>query len=138
MLSDCAAKVFVFDEDPAESASAALALLQKAPRCFRIDEALRGECWRSLSARFPTTAPERPLAGDKLIYTSGTTGLPRAVRRPLSGLSLEQIGKLAAVAGGRGGGKPHMAQAGIPDGGRLPDALAALERVLRDHLSRAS
>jgi hypothetical protein len=31
-----------------------------------------------------------------------------------------------------------MAQAGIPDGGRLPDALAALERVLRDHLSRVS
>jgi alanyl-tRNA synthetase len=50
----------------------------------------------------------------------------------------EVVRELAAVAGGRGGGKPHMAQAGIPDGGRLPDALAALERVLRDHLSRAS
>jgi hypothetical protein len=31
-----------------------------------------------------------------------------------------------------------MAQAGIPDGDRLPDALAALERVLRNHLSRVS
>jgi alanyl-tRNA synthetase len=50
----------------------------------------------------------------------------------------EVVRELAAVAGGRGGGKPHMAQAGIPDGGRLPDALAALERVLRDHLSRVS
>jgi alanyl-tRNA synthetase len=50
----------------------------------------------------------------------------------------EVVRELAAVAGGRGGGKPHMAQAGIPDGGRLPDALAALDRVLRDHLSRAS
>jgi alanyl-tRNA synthetase len=46
------------------------------------------------------------------------------------------VRELAAVAGGRGGGKPHMAQAGIPDGGRLPDALAALERVLRDQLAR--
>jgi alanyl-tRNA synthetase len=50
----------------------------------------------------------------------------------------EVVRELAAVAGGRGGGKPHMAQAGIPDGGRLPDALAALERVLRDQLARVS
>ena len=50
----------------------------------------------------------------------------------------EVVRELAAVAGGRGGGKPHMAQAGIPDGGRLPDALAALERVLRDQLGRVS
>jgi alanyl-tRNA synthetase len=32
---------------------------------------------------------------------------------------------VAALAGGRGGGKPHMAQAGIPDAGRLDAALAA-------------
>ncbi|MCC6773115.1 MAG: alanine--tRNA ligase [Gemmatimonadaceae bacterium] len=38
---------------------------------------------------------------------------------------------LAEVAGGRGGGKPHMAQAGIPDAGRFPDAMAALERTVR-------
>ena len=31
---------------------------------------------------------------------------------------------VAAAAGGRGGGKPHMAQAGIPDGDRLAGALA--------------
>jgi alanyl-tRNA synthetase len=50
----------------------------------------------------------------------------------------EVVRELAALAGGRGGGKPHMAQAGIPDGGRLPDALAALEGVLRAHLTRVS
>jgi alanyl-tRNA synthetase len=50
----------------------------------------------------------------------------------------EVVRELAAVAGGRGGGKPHMAQAGIPDGGRLPEALAALEGVLRAHLTRVS
>jgi alanyl-tRNA synthetase len=48
----------------------------------------------------------------------------------------EVVRELAAVAGGRGGGKPHMAQAGIPDGGKLPEALAALEPVLRAHLAR--
>jgi alanyl-tRNA synthetase len=36
------------------------------------------------------------------------------------------IKDVAAVAGGRGGGKPHMAQAGVPDASRIP---AALERV---------
>jgi alanyl-tRNA synthetase len=36
----------------------------------------------------------------------------------------ELVRALAAVAGGRGGGKPHMAQAGIPDAGRFPDVLA--------------
>jgi alanyl-tRNA synthetase len=41
------------------------------------------------------------------------------------------IKELAQLAGGRGGGKPHMAQAGIPDASRLPDALAALERTVR-------
>jgi alanyl-tRNA synthetase len=41
------------------------------------------------------------------------------------------IRELAQVAGGRGGGKPHMAQAGIPDASRLPDALAALERTVQ-------
>ncbi len=44
------------------------------------------------------------------------------------------IKELAAVAGGRGGGKPHMAQAGVPDAARLPDAFAALERTVRSLL----
>lgn len=42
---------------------------------------------------------------------------------------------LAGIAGGRGGGKPHMAQAGIPDADKLPDALAAVPGVVRTHLS---
>ena len=70
-----------------------------------------------------------PLAG-MVVVTDGARD--RGVRADVV------VRELAAVAGGRGGGKPHMAQAGIPDGGRLPDALAALERVLRDHVSRAS
>jgi alanyl-tRNA synthetase len=44
---------------------------------------------------------------------------------------------LATAAGGRGGGKPHMAQAGIPDAARLPEALARLEPVVRGLISGA-
>ena len=46
------------------------------------------------------------------------------------------IRDIAAVAGGRGGGKPHMAQAGIPDAAKLSEALAAVPRVVQDHLAR--
>ena len=45
------------------------------------------------------------------------------------------IRDVAAAAGGRGGGKPHMAQAGVSDASRLPDALAAVEGVIRAHLA---
>jgi alanyl-tRNA synthetase len=45
------------------------------------------------------------------------------------------IRDVAAVAGGRGGGKPHMAQAGIPDASKLPDALAAVPGVVQAHLA---
>ncbi|HUX35016.1 MAG TPA: DHHA1 domain-containing protein, partial [Gemmatimonadaceae bacterium] len=44
------------------------------------------------------------------------------VKRGVSAGAL--VKELAALAGGRGGGKPHMAQAGIPDASRLDEALA--------------
>jgi alanyl-tRNA synthetase len=45
------------------------------------------------------------------------------------------IRDVAAVAGGRGGGRPHMAQAGIPEASRIPEALARVEPVVRELLS---
>jgi alanyl-tRNA synthetase len=36
----------------------------------------------------------------------------------------EVVRRVAAAAGGKGGGKPHMAQAGIPDASRLAEALS--------------
>jgi alanyl-tRNA synthetase len=45
------------------------------------------------------------------------------------------IGELAAAAGGKGGGKPHMAQAGIPDAARIPAALDAVVPTVRARLS---
>ncbi|GJG88421.1 alanine--tRNA ligase [Gemmatimonadetes bacterium T265] len=43
----------------------------------------------------------------------------------------EAVRRVAASVGGRGGGKPHMAQAGIPDAGRLSDAIAGAESAVR-------
>ncbi|MDQ3998577.1 MAG: alanine--tRNA ligase [Gemmatimonadota bacterium] len=45
---------------------------------------------------------------------------------------------LAEAAGGRGGGKPHMAQAGIPDAARLPDALKQVPSAVRRMLGASA
>ncbi len=47
------------------------------------------------------------------------------------------VREVAAVAGGRGGGKPHMAQAGVPDAARLEDALAEAPRLVGELVARA-
>jgi alanyl-tRNA synthetase len=44
---------------------------------------------------------------------------------------------VAAVAGGRGGGKPHMAQAGIPDADRIEAALNEAPRLVAALLASA-
>jgi len=41
---------------------------------------------------------------------------------------------VAAIAGGRGGGKPHMAQAGIPDASRFDEAFARAPELVRTAL----
>jgi alanyl-tRNA synthetase len=48
------------------------------------------------------------------------------------------IRDVAAVAGGRGGGKPHMAQAGISDPARIPAALEQVAPTVRRHLQPAA
>jgi alanyl-tRNA synthetase len=42
--------------------------------------------------------------------------------------------ELAAAAGGKGGGKPHMAQAGIPDAKRMAEVVAEAPQMIRKHL----
>jgi len=41
------------------------------------------------------------------------------------------VREVAAIVGGRGGGRPHMAQAGVEDAARLDDALRAGADVVR-------
>jgi len=48
------------------------------------------------------------------------------------------IREIARVAGGRGGGRPHMAQGGIEDPEKVDEALKAGERVLREALGAGS
>ncbi len=48
------------------------------------------------------------------------------------------VREIAAAAGGRGGGKSHMAQAGLPDAGALPRALGAAPQIVRAAINAAS
>ncbi|MGD2069789.1 MAG: alanine--tRNA ligase [Gemmatimonadota bacterium] len=41
------------------------------------------------------------------------------------------VREVAAVTGGRGGGRPHMAQAGLGDPGKMDEALRASESIVR-------
>jgi len=45
--------------------------------------------------------------------------------------------ELAAAAGGKGGGKPHMAQAGIPDAERMASVVAGAADMIRKYLGTA-
>ncbi|HEX6069584.1 MAG TPA: alanine--tRNA ligase [Longimicrobiaceae bacterium] len=45
------------------------------------------------------------------------------------------VREVAATVGGKGGGRPHFAQAGVADPERLPEALAAVEGVVRGLLA---
>ena len=44
--------------------------------------------------------------------------------------------EIASAAGGKGGGKPHMAQAGIPDADRMRSVMAEASEIVRKSLAR--
>ncbi|HEY0529666.1 MAG TPA: alanine--tRNA ligase [Gemmatimonadaceae bacterium] len=48
------------------------------------------------------------------------------------------VRELAAAAGGKGGGKPHMAQAGIPDAERMKSVVADAVEMIRKHLAASA
>ena len=48
------------------------------------------------------------------------------------------VREVAAIVGGKGGGRPHMAQAGVEDPARLDEALTAGLDTVRELLSAAA
>jgi long-chain acyl-CoA synthetase len=97
MLADCEARVFVFESAVSEAALAGMRLMRSTPTAFAVDAATGVNSWPAKFVGCLDTAPDQPIAGDRLAFTSGTTGVPRAVRRPLAGLTLESLGKIAAM-----------------------------------------
>ncbi len=60
---------------------------------------------------------------------------PDLVKRGVSAGAL--IGKLAPLVGGRGGGKPDLAQAGGTEAAKLPDAIAAVQTLVKEAVAGA-
>jgi len=48
------------------------------------------------------------------------------------------VKKIAAIAGGNGGGKPDFAMAGIRDTSKIDDALNAVEGIVKENLEKAN
>jgi alanyl-tRNA synthetase len=48
------------------------------------------------------------------------------------------VREVAALAGGKGGGKPHMAQAGVSQPERVPEALEAVPGIVRPMLAESA
>jgi len=70
--------------------------------------------------------------GKNTMVTVVSDGLPeRGVRAD------NIMRELATAAGGKGGGKPHMAQAGIPDAGLMASVVAGATEIIRKHLAAA-
>jgi alanyl-tRNA synthetase len=46
--------------------------------------------------------------------------------------------EIASAAGGKGGGKPHMAQAGFPDAASMNSAVSGAPEIIRKHLDAAA
>jgi len=47
------------------------------------------------------------------------------------------VREIAALGGGRGGGKPHLAQAGIPNAAKLPEAIEHAPQIVERALTTA-
>jgi alanyl-tRNA synthetase len=70
-------------------------------------------------------------SGDKLTFLAAVTDDLVAEKKLRAD---ELVRAVAKVAGGSGGGKPHLALAGAKDSGRLEDALAEARRLLAEAL----
>jgi alanyl-tRNA synthetase len=70
----------------------------------------------------------------------GSAVLLAALTKDLVGRGLHAgkiVGEMAALVGGRGGGKPEIAQAGGKNPEGLPEALALGRKIIREMLEKA-
>ena len=83
---------------------------------------------------------ERHRHAIRVLFTNGSRpGIHVAVTDDLvaNGVKAGEIaGAIAAVTGGKGGGKPHFASAGVGDPGKLPEARRRTGEIVRGLLER--
>lgn len=93
IVEDCEAKLFVTTVAHAHIVEELGQLTENVAHCYMIDGARDGfASYEEASGAFPAEPVADEASGVDMLYSSGTTGRPKGVKRPLSGLAIDDPG----------------------------------------------
>ena len=99
IIEDCGAKALITSCALRDLAVATVHRLGGCSLRLMVDGAAPGfEAFEDLVDEAPDAPLEEEVRGETMLYSSGTTGRPKGIRRPLSGLPLDQLSPNAALA----------------------------------------
>ncbi len=90
LINDSGSTVLVASAAKAEMAAGMLELIPDCPHRLMFDGAVDGyESYEDAIAAMPAEQLAEQPRGDAMLYSSGTTGHPKGIKRPLSGLTVD-------------------------------------------------
>ena len=90
LVNDSGSTVLITTAAKADTATAMLDLIPDCPHRLMMDGAVDGfEAYEAVVGAMPTEPLAEQPVGDCMLYSSGTTGRPKGIKRPLSGLMID-------------------------------------------------
>ncbi len=94
LVNDSGSTVLVTTMAKSETAAAMLELIPQCDRRLMMDGTVDGFlAYEGTVGAMPAEKLAEEPAGDVMLYSSGTTGQPKGIRRPLSGLAIDDEGR---------------------------------------------
>jgi len=94
LVNDSNSTVLITTHAQAETAQAMAELIPDCPHRLMMDGAVDGfDPYEVAVEAMPTEPLDEEPAGDLMLYSSGTTGQPKGIKRPLSGLAINDPGR---------------------------------------------